>query len=346
MFALLSLTLAVPTPVFDFRGNIVEHTVKETVICLSLLKGTDARLMGYEPIISATGVTLFSGGMSSFEMAKAHTQLLVDDGLALHKTASKPYLETTKDDPRHIGLFYGMFSDLQVNYKDAFDNYMEHQFLVPETKCKIPSGHIVSCETRFKIARQQWYFKLDSKGRESIPPEHAPELSRSDSIINAHAGIATLENIPEEAIDFFTHPVFHGGKNLYERAQNARIVKLFESIGAPFIAGPSGSLLALILTMEGMGASTGEETFTFPNGMVANDDREALICVWAAVLLANGHHSLLELILGAKSVGYLDSIDIPGLDSEAHLENECVLHCYSNTVNQFTELCENILRVP
>lgn len=172
-----------------------------------------------------------------------------------------------------------------------------------------PNGEKVSLEQRHDDVRAEDMFEY--RGRVSVDDLPDPEyqnllLSREDSIENYDAGIARHDDVPDEAQDFFDVPVVHGGKNFNVRTGNDwNTSALFESIGAPFIAGPSGSIEYLILSMED------DCNGACPDGMVPRQFhhvREALIGLMTAILVAGGHHSVTECVAVAQAMGYFSKV--------------------------------------
>eukprot|EP00928_Gymnodinium_smaydae_P027760 TRINITY_DN2135_c0_g1_i1.p1 TRINITY_DN2135_c0_g1~~TRINITY_DN2135_c0_g1_i1.p1 ORF type:complete len:484 (+),score=80.58 TRINITY_DN2135_c0_g1_i1:56-1507(+) len=170
----------------------------------------------------------------------------------------------------------------------------------------LPTGESESLEKRHRDVRALPMF--EKRGRfdlDDLPREQQDfALSRRSSMRNFHAGITALEYIPDEAVDFFEVPVNHGGKSYNARTGEMKgynTSRLMQVLDAPCIAGPSGSIEYMVLSMEDdcCGHCKG--------GLVPADRlrvREALLGIMTAALIAGGQHSLAECLGVAQAMGY------------------------------------------
>ncbi len=130
---------------------------------------------------------------------------------------------------------------------------------------------------------------------------------RRNSFSNPHAGITDHVFRQEGTENFFEKDVVHA-KGTFEGDPKSDTYKKFAEQGAPFIGGVSGTMQGLVMAWE----------LEKPLKDVPKDkqdevraEREKLIGIYMATLLAGGHHSASELLFSAQSYGYFDKVADP-----------------------------------
>lgn len=204
----------------------------------------------------------------------------------------------------------------------GMDYYINHRLKRPDDYfCIPPDGEVQSMKVRHRSTRADPLFeergRVGSGDVDDSHPVKKKMLSRQESFENPHAGIATLETMPDEALNFFGEELRHGGKKNVRTGSRSNTSGVFERLGAPFIAGPSGSIEYMILAMEDDCLGTCED------GLVPFEQhkvREALISVMTAALIAGGQHSLGECLAVAQAMGYF--LEVPSMLEDYHLAAE------------------------
>lgn len=195
----------------------------------------------------------------------------------------------------------------------GMDYYVNDRIMrAEEVQCVLePDGQKNSMQNRHLAVRSKPFFKR--RGRkgfgEASPAEQERLQSRWElSGSNPHAGIAPLEHMPDEALDFFPHPIQHGGKSGNVRNNTAgTMAHTFSRRGMPFIGGASGSIEYLIHSMEDDCAGSCPDGLV-PVGLL--DLREALIGIMTAALVAGGQHSIGECMVVAQAMGYFTELPL------------------------------------
>lgn len=219
--------------------------------------------------------------------------------------------ENRNSDPSELVWAIQSDHDFKIGGMDRYEENLEIQ----GATCKLPNGEIMTAAERDHATRLQSIFV--NRGRLDIrnASEHhaaakSHNLLRKDSVNNTHAGIAALEDLPAVALSFFKKPLIHTGKSVTIRSYEATGTDtLFYRLGAPFIGGASGSIAYMVITMEDQVA--GQQ----PHGLIPSlEEREALIGIMTAALIAGGQHSLAECISVAQAMGYFTDLT-PVLES-------------------------------
>jgi hypothetical protein len=138
------------------------------------------------------------------------------------------------------------------------------------------------------------------------------ERPRAGSFANPHGGIATGRNRSGSTSDVFTAPVQHAKGSLIGD-QTSETYKKFQQSGAPFIGGASGTVQFIVMEMEAKK----------PLAQLSNaerSEREKLLALNAARLVAGGHHSMSECIIAARAYGYFANIPDPLQDYDASMK--------------------------
>jgi hypothetical protein len=165
----------------------------------------------------------------------------------------------------------------------------------------------------YRHIRSFWYFK--KRGRVDL---NDSELDFSnDSFVNKHAGIAatTVADLVPESKYYFPEEQLHG-KNGYRREGKDGLDTFFLERSVPYISGASGTL-----------------TFFFVSyllqGIVKKSDMEILTLTHISSLINGGHHSALEILLVAQSMGLFSQL--PNIASSSK-----DINFYAKFVSQFS----------
>lgn len=130
----------------------------------------------------------------------------------------------------------------------------------------------------------------------------------------------------EEANDFFTETVIHGGKSGNIRNGSDTATR-FQSAGAPFIAGVSGSVALSVLMIAETTPKIGFQSKSVK-------EQEDFLLVTMALLVTQGHHSFSEGLLAAKTYGYFKDIPDPIESTTSYRKAIAMLQC---KVEEFVE---------
>lgn len=150
---------------------------------------------------------------------------------------------------------------------------------------------------RTEVARSSPVFK--DRGRQSVPSSRY----REHSAFSRHGGITDADSRTRSMENFFSEGVEHY-KGLVERVPDSHTVRLFRESGTPFIGGASGSIENILLMMETHHSQKKLTSSEF-------EERETLLGLYSAMLVAAGHHSVMECILPARSYGYFKDVPDP-----------------------------------
>lgn len=238
----------------------------------------------------------------------AWLQALMDQGLKVD------LIDAEARNERPASLVAALFTS---NFKRAMDMYVNVRkrtsaastaVLPPRPGLPVGGGGCqekVPLRDRFSAIRNLAIFR--QRGRIELREHDLEErgLLREDSTHNTDAGIASQNFIPEEAREFFDVTVGHYGKNYNVRNDDEHAANLFASLGAPFVAGASGSIQYMALAMEDDCRGKCER------GLVPcelHDLREALLGIMTAALVAGGQHSLTECLAVAQAMGYFEDV--------------------------------------
>lgn len=148
---------------------------------------------------------------------------------------------------------------------------------------------------------------FEDRGRQAMPPEHR----RDESVFSRHAGITDSLNRTASMENLFSSDLFHF-KGDAQRIPGSRTAEEFGAAGAPFIGGASGTVEQIIAMME----------HDRPAGVLSAEDRnqrEQVIALYCAMLVAGGHHSLMEGFMPARAYGYFAELP-ETMNSPRHYE--------------------------
>nr|WP_154324428.1 hypothetical protein [Pantoea sp. 201603H] len=145
--------------------------------------------------------------------------------------------------------------------------------------------------------REQSFF--EDRGRNMI---HATRV-RQNSLFNRHAGIATEVNRRPSVENFFSKNTEHA-KADYERSESSSTAQQFRQSGAPFITGASGTMQYIFQHLEVLK----------PHSKLTQEEREAAetkLLTHTAIMVAGGHHSIVEALLPGRQLGYFSDLPDP-----------------------------------
>eukprot|EP00928_Gymnodinium_smaydae_P027761 TRINITY_DN2135_c0_g2_i1.p1 TRINITY_DN2135_c0_g2~~TRINITY_DN2135_c0_g2_i1.p1 ORF type:complete len:473 (+),score=82.99 TRINITY_DN2135_c0_g2_i1:85-1503(+) len=302
----------------DHRGNIIAATQAETIWAVRVLKSAihsnmqlKQRWEGHWDSSNGTNMDLLWAWIQAME-ANGDSSMGIDPFRV--DPPMTPEGEERNFKPQCLigalltGHNFKFGKDKDGKDVLGMDHYVYHRFAL-KVQAVLPTGEIKSLAERDNDTRALPMF--EKRGRidiKDLPREQRDfALSRRSSMSNFHAGIAALEYIPDEAVDFFEVPVNHAGKNNFARTGEMKgynTSRLMQVLGAPYIAGPSGSIQYMALSMED--ASCGHK-----GGLVPADRhrvREALLGIMTAALIAGGQHSLAECLGVAQAMGYFEHL--------------------------------------
>jgi hypothetical protein len=146
-----------------------------------------------------------------------------------------------------------------------------------------------------ETARGRSYFQ--DRGRMSVPGAQ----QRAESVLSRHSGITDSVHRTPSMENFFSGDVEHY-KGMARRDEQSMTAQRFQRSGTPFIGGASGTMANLLMLME---LKAPQNTLEDPE----YDQRERALGHYASLLVAGGHHSMMECILPARSYGYF--LDVP-----------------------------------
>lgn len=126
---------------------------------------------------------------------------------------------------------------------------------------------------------------------------------RDSSCINRHAGIADELHRRPSTENFFDQEIFHA-KSDYTRDASSQTIRQFSKSGVPFIGGASGSLQFIIHALE-------TEKPHSQRTPIERAEVESLLLTHSAIMVAGGHHSIVETILPGRSLGYFGDLPDP-----------------------------------
>ncbi|WP_128176640.1 hypothetical protein [[Pantoea] beijingensis] len=151
-------------------------------------------------------------------------------------------------------------------------------------------------ETRRAIRRQPLF---RDRGRIDVPKERV----RSQSVYNRHAGIADELHRRPSTENFFNRNINHA-KSSNMRDPLSETAKQFSKSGTPFIAGASGTMQVILHHME-------QEK---PYASLTAKERQSVetnILIHTALLVASGHHSIVEVLQPGRKLGYFSDLPDP-----------------------------------
>ncbi len=150
----------------------------------------------------------------------------------------------------------------------------------------------------YKAARAKGPFAYQERGRLVIPASRrrGSDLDRSGGIVSSVERTESLENV-------FAADVKHA-KGQLGMDPAADTVHKFRDQGAPYIGGASGTMCLIAVDLEN----------EKPQAALSPDElkeREKLLALHMASLVVGGHHSMAEVLIGAKCCGYFKDIPDP-----------------------------------
>jgi hypothetical protein len=154
------------------------------------------------------------------------------------------------------------------------------------------------------LARDQPFFT--DRGR--LPPPR----ERRQSIQSRHGGITTGADRTTDTLDLYQQDLFHA-KGQFRLQLDSGTVQKFQKSGAPYIAGASGTMQFVALSMEQTGSvdqATSDE----------RDKRERVIAMLAAQHVAIGHHSMAECLVSVQCYGYFKDVPDPLTDYDGAMK--------------------------
>lgn len=199
----------------------------------------------------------------------------------------------------------GSFNEI----RSMFATRRKTNICYPPTTPDTPMG----CGNREdEMQKFHFLFQDGYRGRTDRP---ADELRRKGSLINQIAGTTNSTSFLLDAQCFFKLPIRHEGKGKFMKVKGAvNVGQYFDKVGAPFIAGPSGTAKQIALTLESSPMPFDEPSVGVVAGMFPSMEgrkREKILLASSMLVLAGGHHSAVELLFGLHVMGYL--LDVKGL---------------------------------
>lgn len=126
---------------------------------------------------------------------------------------------------------------------------------------------------------------------------------RDSSLFNRHAGIADELHRRPSTENFFKQGIVHA-KADFMRAPESSTARQFSKSGVPFIVGASGSMQFILQALE-MQKPQAQRT------PVERAQVETLLLTHTAVMVAGGHHSIVEALLPGRKLGYFNDLPDP-----------------------------------
>ncbi|WP_150667360.1 hypothetical protein [Pandoraea anhela] len=147
------------------------------------------------------------------------------------------------------------------------------------------------------------------RGRQLMPESQV----RESSVMSRHAGITEGIHRSPSTENFFTKDIMHA-KGDIERLPQSRTSARFSQVGMPFIGGISGSgqFIAQHIEMQ--------KPFQQRTPM-EKAQAEQLMLMHAALMTAGGHHSVMETVLSARTVGFFADIPNPLRNGGSYAES-------------------------
>merc|ERR1711924_182873 len=116
--------------------------------------------------------------------------------------------------------------------------------------------------------------------------------------LSSDAGICASGDIPAEARDFYPGAVVHGRGKWQPHMGDSATRRTFHGNGSPLMGGGSGSVSDVGLYMNYFGDVYGFST----------EEKEVLLLIFSAALVAAGHHSFAECLVPAVAFGFLQEL--------------------------------------
>ena len=184
----------------------------------------------------------------------------------------------------------------QMAYKDAFEGYVTEK-LKELANAQQPNRAPLD---KYMEVREAAMFR--DRGRTEVSSR------LKESMLNPHAGIMATEHTAPGLKDRFAQPISHGKAGF--KKDTGPVAKTFEVANIPFIGGASGTMAYVCAYLMYLYDPTKEN----------QDERETLIAIATAGLVAAGQHSLVEAMAVAQLYGNYIDASIPRIDRliEAH----------------------------
>ncbi len=269
----------------DARGNDPMATQRESSWATDLVKAPPVQVLGdtLDYLAALPDTMTKPNGKGGVESVKIKGMSVLKGGLA----QLRPNNATAPTGPE----FAEFFSDKSKSeFKWVVDNVGE------VLEARQPKLHAK--------ARDNSFFK--DRGRSPPPRE------RRNSINNRHAGITTGADRTPDTVDAYAAPVFHA-KGQFRLELDSQTVKEFQKSGAPYVAGASGTMQYIALSMED----------TSPVDKAKPDERakrERVLAMLSAQHVAQGHHSMAECLVAVKPYGYFKDIPDPLTDYDGAMK--------------------------
>jgi hypothetical protein len=275
-----------PDRQFDRRGNDVAATQRESIWSVVLLQD-----------LSQENVALM----------KSHVLSLIEKGRAIEQGFEEIALDLYEEDEgflrRNLGASQSV-EDVMESLPEGADAASVFHRLLDETSGRFRAlvdlvGHLENLEDpdRAAIARDLSIF-ID-RGRRRIPDD----AMSIDSHHNAHAGISDKDHRPQIVENFFPGKIDHA-KSAYEKIEDSETYRKFVENGIPFVSGVSGVMQQLCVIME---MDKGRESLSDFEW----SERERILAMHAARMVAGGSHSVMECLLPAMAYGYFADVPDP-----------------------------------
>jgi len=319
----------------DVRGNTVSASVAETLWAVRVLRAS-TKPNNKLPPWAGRWVT----GSTNMDLLWAWVQALQesDQGgipLRLNPPMDKEAEERNTKPEEFIGAFfvghhfkngrdekgrevYGM--DFYILSRMEFYDEEDEDLQVEVAR---PNGEVDSFFYIERLVREKDFFAQRARA------DLAHQFIRQDSAQNNNAGIASRENLPDEAAGFFGNLNMWHSKSVLSRIDWQKGASKAKELGAPFIGGASGSILYMVLSMEDTCLRKCDKGVVPCEG--GCQVREALLGIMTAALIAGGQHSLLECLEVMQSMGYFPDVK-PLLGGGDYLESARGFEEYLSTL--------------
>jgi hypothetical protein len=282
----------VKTPVF--RNPIVDPTITHSgnthVVHTYHADGSHATKRKVELAPNEEPQIIWDNTKNGEDLVRAHVQLMVENGLDL----GQPVPAKSQKDPFKFWSF--LFSE-DTDLAEGIRRYVG-DMKVNNKMCAFSAKEQLSCVMRDQMYRNEWF----------VQPEEQMQFDYHRGVRH-HAGICpTIRQLATTvplAKDFFKDGVQEPKRPLHVEAVLYDAMKFLD---APIVGGVTTGLFeGLILSMEVL-------KFAGDDGLIAHTNRqarEALIGLWMAAFVAAGRHSVLEMLLTAKAMGYFQLVQLP-----------------------------------
>lgn len=149
-------------------------------------------------------------------------------------------------------------------------------------------------------------FFVDRGRNDRLPRE------RRQSFSNPDMGIATGSDRTPDTRNLFTQNIDHA-KGRIRGFLDSETFQRFQQSGAPFIGGASGTIQYMTMELESRKPLKKLDRTEL-------QEREKLLAMMSAQLVAAGHHSMTECLIAAKTYGYFKDVPDPLIDYDAAMK--------------------------